>query len=79
MSADREVSEGGLPGTWNEPDGEALDRLTHMAMFAADGEAMKPGPPSSIRNPDGSQQGETPHESPGSRGQKYVSESCASV
>jgi hypothetical protein len=53
---------GGLPGTWNEPDGEALDRLTHLAMFAADGEAMKPGRPSSIRNPDGSQQGETGHE-----------------
>jgi hypothetical protein len=52
----------GLPGTWNEPDTEVLEQLTHNAMFAADDEAMKPGPPSSIRNPDGSRQGETPHE-----------------
>jgi hypothetical protein len=51
-----------LPGTWNEPDTELLDGLTHNAMFAASGEAMKPGPPSSIRTPDGWQQGETPHE-----------------
>lgn len=52
----------GLPGTWNEPDGEVLRRLTRDAMFAASGEAMKPGPPSRIRDPDGRQQGETPHE-----------------
>ena len=51
-----------LPGTWNEPDAEMLDQLLHQAMFAADGEAMKPGAPSRIRNPDGSQQGETAHE-----------------
>ena len=52
----------GLPGEWNEPDGEVLGQLTHDAMFAADAEAMKPGVPSRIRNPDGSRQGETPHE-----------------
>lgn len=52
----------GLPGTWNEPDAKVLEQLLHNAMFAADGEAMKPGKPSRIRNPDGSQQDETPHE-----------------
>lgn len=52
----------GLPGTWREPDSDLLDQLTHHAMFAADSEAMKPGVPSRIRNPDGSQQGETSHE-----------------
>lgn len=53
----------GLPGTWNEPDTELLDQLTHTAMFAADTEAMKPGPPSrSFHNADGSLTPETPHE-----------------
>jgi len=48
-----------LPGTWNEPDSEVLDQLTHTALFAADAEAIKPGPPSrSFRNP----VPETPHE-----------------
>lgn len=57
------MSANGLPGDWNEPDRELLDRLTRTAMFAADEEAMKPGPPSrSFRNPDGSHPPETPHE-----------------
>lgn len=43
----------GLPGTWREPDSDLLNQLTHHAMFAADSEAMKPGVPSRIRNPDG--------------------------
>ena len=60
-----ETNENGLPGSWNEPDGEVLDRLARNAMFAADGEAMRPGPPSRVRNPDGSQQGETGHERTG--------------
>jgi hypothetical protein len=49
-------------GTWNEPDGKLLDQLTHQAVFAADSEALRPGPPSRIRSPDGSEQGETGHE-----------------
>jgi hypothetical protein len=48
--------------SWNEPDSDLLGELTHQAMFAAGAEAMKPGPPSRIRNPDGSQQGETLNE-----------------
>lgn len=44
---------------WDEPDGEVLDALTRQVMFAADLEWFKPGPASSIRNPDGSVQGET--------------------
>lgn len=51
-----------LPGTWNEPDAALLDELTRQAVFAADSEALRTGPPSKIRNPDGSQQGETGHE-----------------
>lgn len=51
-----------LPGTWNEPDAQVLDRLLHNAMFAASGESMRPGPPSRIPGPDGRPMGETPHE-----------------
>ncbi|HEX3388840.1 MAG TPA: hypothetical protein VHT94_07365 [Streptosporangiaceae bacterium] len=49
-------------GSWNEPDSDLLGELTHQAVFAADAEAMRAGPPSRIRNPDGSRQGETGHE-----------------
>jgi hypothetical protein len=53
------TGESGLPGAWDEPDGETLDRLTRLAMFAGDAEAIKPGPPSrSFRDP----VPETPHE-----------------
>lgn len=55
----------GFPGTWNEPDSGLLDQVTRHAMFAADAEAMRAGPPSRIRNPDGSPQGETGHERTG--------------
>jgi hypothetical protein len=51
-----------FPGNWDEPAAKVLERLMNNAMFAADSEALKKGPPSRIRNPDGSQQGETPHE-----------------
>lgn len=36
-----------------------LDEIIHTAVLAADMEAMSAGPPSRIRNPDGSAQGET--------------------
>ena len=41
------------------PDPEVMKDILRAAGFAADHEAMKPGPPSRIRNPDGSAQGET--------------------
>lgn len=49
-------------GNWDEPDAGVLDQLTHQAVFAADSEALRPGPPSRIPNPDGTRQGETGHE-----------------
>lgn len=41
------------------PDPEIMKSILWAAIMAADLEALKPGPPSHIRNPDGSQQGET--------------------
>jgi hypothetical protein len=41
------------------PDPEVMKDIIRAAGFAADHEAMKPGPVSRIRNPDGSPQGET--------------------
>lgn len=38
---------------------ENAENVLRVAMHAAGGAAMRPGPPSSVRNPDGSQQGET--------------------
>jgi len=40
----------------------ALHIIRDYGLFVAGDEAMKPGPPSRIPNPDGSQQGETQHE-----------------
>jgi hypothetical protein len=43
-------------------DSGTAENVLRAAVFAADLEASRPGPPSTIRNPDGSQQGETGHE-----------------
>jgi hypothetical protein len=43
------------------PD-DVAERLVYFATFAAGDEALKPGPLSRVRNPDGSVQRETPHE-----------------
>ena len=45
-----------------EFDRETAENVLRAALFSADLEESRPGPPSSIRNPDGSQQGETRHE-----------------
>jgi hypothetical protein len=47
---------------WREPDPAEVDAVLRVAMFAADDAALSPGPPSRIRNPDGSPQSETGHE-----------------
>jgi hypothetical protein len=51
------------------PDGQVAEfdkgtaeNVFRSIMFTADLEGGRPGPPSTIRNPDGSQQGETMHE-----------------
>jgi hypothetical protein len=43
-------------------DRETAENVFRAMVFAADLAASRPGPPSTIRNPDGSQQGETAHE-----------------
>ena len=53
------------PAKVAEVDPQAAAALLRFARFAADDEAMKPGPRSRIRNPDGSAQGETGHERTG--------------
>lgn len=45
--------------TWDEPDPELLDQVTRAGCFAADHEALQPGLPSRVPNPDGSLQPET--------------------